>query len=469
MLSQNESANDSRVIREATSLARAGHDVHVVSRSSVGSRETSEKQDAVVYHTVPRAAGRTPQSLRRLVRCHAGVLALDLLQGVRGRERHRRLVRGSRLAVLAGVALVGEPLVRLLGRSTVASGPTRALEARMAGTLQALGYLNDFAAACEQLVESLRPDVIHAHDLVTLSGAALVAARTGASLVYDAHELETHTNYHSLHPETKRWIAHYESVLVHRARVVTVCDSIADWLRDEYEIERPVVVMNVPDRRNILPMGATLRQTLGLDGATPLVVYVGSVTVDRGLELAVEALEHLPGVHLATVGWRYPETEHAMLMAAERLAVSDRLHLLDPVPSAGVIPFVSDADASLIPIQNVCLSYAFCFPNKLLESVFAGLPVAVADLVELRRFVDENAVGVVMDERDPKTIAAALSRLLADHDAVAPSPATIADIEDRYGWHVQEDRLHALYRSFVPAPVASSSPAPAAVVAGGRR
>jgi len=67
------------------------------------------------------------------------------------------------------------------------------------------------------------------------------------------------------------------------------------------------------------------------------------------------------------------------------------------------------ADCSVIAIQNVCLSYYYCFPNKLFESVLAGLPVAVADLLELRRFVDQYGVGLVMDETDPKAIAGAIS------------------------------------------------------------
>ena len=73
-----------------------------------------------------------------------------------------------------------------------------------------------------------------------------------------------------------------------------------------------------------------------------------------------------------------------MRLAAEREGVADRLHFVDPLPSEDVVGFLEDADASVIPIQNVCLSYDFCFPNKLLESVFPGLPVAVANLVELR-------------------------------------------------------------------------------------
>jgi hypothetical protein len=74
--------------------------------------------------------------------------------------------------------------------------------------------------------------------------------------------------------------------------------------------------------------------------------------------------------------------------------------------------------------------------------------VAVSNLVELRRFVTEQGVGVVMDERTPQTIAAAISELLNRKSELAPSPAKIAELRRRYGWTVQEQRLQGLYASF---------------------
>jgi glycosyltransferase involved in cell wall biosynthesis len=312
--------------------------------------------------------------------------------------------------------------------------------------LEPITYLNDFDRAAAGELATLSPDVIHAHDLVTLSCGAHTAALLRSRLVYDAHELETHTNYHGLSRQTTRWIARYEAMLIRRCdAVLTVSDSIAVWLANEYEIPRPTVVMNAPERLSTTPPPRTLRESIGIEQDTPLVVYVGSVTVDRGLELCVEALEFLPGVHLATVGWRYEETERRMIEEAARLGVRDRLHLVDPVPSREVIGFIRDADASVMAIQNVCLSYYFCFPNKLLESIFAGLPVAVADLVELRRFVEENPVGLVMNERDPRSIASTLE-LLLDSNRFRPDPRQIEEIAERYGWEAQELRLLEVYR-----------------------
>jgi glycosyltransferase involved in cell wall biosynthesis len=233
--------------------------------------------------------------------------------------------------------------------------------------------------------------------------------------------------------------------------LITVCDSIATWLANEYHIDRPVVVMNAPtitDDELTAPTRAypDIRSHLGLAVHVPLVVYVGSVTVDRGLDVCVRALPYLPEVHFATVGPRHEATEREVLGIAIALKVQDRVHLVDAVPSRYVVPFVTTANCSVIPIQNVCLSYYFCFPNKLLESVFARLPVAAANLAELRRFVEEQLVGVIMDETDPRSVAKSIAELLANPDRYRPSLGKIRRLADAFGWGAQEARLLTLYR-----------------------
>ena len=445
MLSQNEWRHDSRVIRESEALARLGHDVHVVCRAPAGSQVGEERVNDVRYLSIPREAPKRPSDLTALIQGHIEVLRLDARGVFRGPHRRRGFSSAVRLV---GMLLVIPPAIVMLVilRRASAGAVTRHGGRRLLDYLEAIRYLNDYASACAAAVVDLQPDVVHAHDLVTLSGGAIVARRADARLVYDAHELETHTNYHTLAPITKRWIAHYESVLTQWCdAVITVCDSIADWLAREYSIARPVVVMNSPKRGAPSSSSGFLRATLGIDHDVPLVVYVGSVTVDRGLELTVEALPLVPGVHLATVGWRYDVTEGGMRRIADEKGVSDRLHFVDPVPSASVASFIADADASVIPIQNVCLSYAYSFPNKLLESVFAGVPVAAADLVEIRRFLSEHPVGLIMDETDPQAIAAALRELIARRAEFAPDEAELERIDAEYGWDVQETRLLGLY------------------------
>ena len=443
MLTQSDLRYDTRVLREAEALGRAGFDVHVIHRTT-GEKTTSSAGNGVAYHAIPLAIPLPARRMLKMLRIHSEVLA-------RGASR----IPGSHtlpnalelLAVpLMGLALLASAgahgLPRARGADPRSVGTLRGRVRRISHWLmQPLVYLNEHAANCLDELLSLNPDVIHAHDLVTLSAGAVGARRSGAALVYDAHEIETESNNWSLNRLTAHYVARYESTLIRRAAAtITVTEGIADWLEAKYRVKRPVVVMNVPApappsiRRG-------LREALGLARTVPLVVYVGGVMANRGLVECVRALDRLPGVHLALVGPRFPDTESAVRNEAASLGLSTRVHLVDPVPPAEVVASIADADCGVIPIQNVCLSYFYCFPNKLLETVLAGLPVAVADLLELRRFVEETGVGVVMDERDPTSIANALRAVLDEPARYRPTPEQTAEILGRYGWDVQDARL----------------------------
>jgi glycosyltransferase involved in cell wall biosynthesis len=458
MLTQAAWQNDSRVIREAESLASAGHEVSVISRSPATSHPESVVVNGVRYYSVPHVDVESTADIWALVAVDLRVRATAAARTWRGPGRLSGLRSATQLATFAIAAALLVPwiwamyrwprLLRRVDRRWQRSG----LRREVLATLEPLRYLNDFAHRAGPKVKEVAPDVIHAHDLITLSAAVSIARSDGVRVVYDAHELETHTNYHSLSALTKRWIARYEETLIHECdAVVTVCDSIANWLAAAYHIARPIVVINAPRLTMKRPVGRPgLRETLRLPGDAVLAVYVGSVTVDRGLELAVEALRFLPEVHLATVGPRHVATEQAMIEVARTCGVSDRLHFVDAVPSEEVIDFIRSASLSVIPIQNVCLSYYMCFPNKLLESVFAGLPVAVADLAELGPFVDKHGVGVVMDETNPRAIAEALRDTVTRSEELRPSSTTIERIWAEYGWETQSRRLADLYERLVP-------------------
>jgi glycosyltransferase involved in cell wall biosynthesis len=436
MLCVNDWRFDTRVTREAEAVAADGHEVCVVFRADRA--EEDAVRSGVRYRCVPRS-GVKPGEYPTLVRMHAEVLPVA-----------QRIV-----AAMAAIpaAPIGAAMVALSRRF---EGARR----MVAYAAEPLVYLNEFALRCEDIVVAERPDVIHAHDLVTLSCGARAARRTGAALIYDAHELETGTNYWSLNTLTHASVRQYERLLIQEADgVITVSRGIADWLAAHYGIAQPTVVQNVPV--TLAPgaaahRGGALRSRLQLGSTTPLAVYVGAATVDRGLEQCVSALSHYQELHLALLGQRYPETERTLRAIASTTQVAERLHFVDPVPSADVSGFIADADCALVPIQNVCLSYELSLPNKLFESILAGLPVVASDLPEIRNVVATHGVGVVMNERDPADIARAVREVVGARDRFAPTGDKLAAVIAEHGWPVQRERLRALYRR-LPSPSARRS------------
>jgi glycosyltransferase involved in cell wall biosynthesis len=413
MLVSNPCTHDARVIREAEALADAGHEVRVLAKWVPGTAR-EETRNGVVYH----------------------------------RHGTPRISNAAAPVAVAGTA--GSPAANGL----IVKPPLTIRARRLAGSLVRRGVLL-FPRTGPMLLDQARdftwpgvsfgPDVVHAHDLVTMLAGYRISRQTGAKFIYDSHELETGRNAKYTRLE-KRLRARYEHYLITKTdAVITVSDSIADYLADLYKIKRPVVVLNAPSMTATAASGDHVRQRLGLSSETPLAVYVGSVTTNRGIENCVRALAHAPSLHIAAVGPRAAPVALSLMQDAKALGVENRFHLIDPVPHEDVTGFIRSADVSLILIQDTCLSYRFCFPNKLLESLLAGVPVLAAKLVELERIVAKTSAGLVVDQTNPAAIADGALKIARNRGRYAPGAETIEFIRRTYAWEQQRKVLLVLY------------------------
>ena len=283
-------------------------------------------------------------------------------------------------------------------------------------------------------LRELAPGVVHAHDLKTLYAGARYAREAGVPLVYDAHELELYSMaVRSRYERAVAWL--YEGYGVRRAAaVITVGDAVAGELARIHGIARPTVVLNTPSVETV-PDGRDpkLRELCGVGPDERLLAYVGGVSAGRGIDQLVAALALLPETfHLAIVG---PGS------AAEQ--ATSRVHLIPPVPGPEVPSLLSGADVAVIPIENACRSYELSMPNKLFEGLMAGIPLAVSERPEMAAFVREHRLGVVFDDRDPASIAAAVQA------AMASPPEGVGDraVQEAFSWEAQAPKLAAVYEA----------------------
>lgn len=191
-----------------------------------------------------------------------------------------------------------------------------------------------------------------------------------------------------------------------------------------------------------------LRTELGLAEDVPLLVYVGRLAAQRGIFTIVEALPHLPGVHVAFVGSPDLAPRAALRDLAARLGVADRIHIVDYVPSASVTWYVASATAGLSPLLPTP-AHESAVPTKLREYLLAGLPSVVSDLREQARFVRDQGIGTVAAPDDGKDLARAVRELLEGIEgfrAAAADPALL----DRHRWEASERALHEVWGRLAP-------------------
>ncbi len=292
------------------------------------------------------------------------------------------------------------------------------------------------------------PDVVHANDGNTLAPAWWVARRTGACVVYDAHELWRHRNVRQDRPLAPHVEAAIESLAIRRAAgVVTVSPSIAHWLQTTYQLPvLPTLVRNIPRRADepAAPSRGRLRQLAGLSAGAQVIAYGGRITTSRGIEETLEALAMLPQhVHFVLLGYGEPDYLATLQARVAARGLGRRVHFVGKVPPAEVSTALADADLSVVYVRPVCLSYEFSLPNKLFESIHAGLPVAAADLPDTAAVVREHGVGEIFDADSPADMARTISTVLADPQRYRDASRAAAEV---LTWQHEEAELLGLYR-----------------------
>lgn len=260
------------------------------------------------------------------------------------------------------------------------------------GTGGAVGRLLRIVGWYAGVLWSLRGEPIacfNCHSLPVFPLSVFVKLWKRCVLVYEPHELETETAGLT---GKRQWLARRtERMLIRFADAVCVVNrSIADWYSARYGLERPWVVRNVPYRSasRIEPTGL-LRRAIGLPADAQLFLYQGLLAPGRGVPLLIEAFSRLPAdKNLVFMG--YGELDTLIQEAAKRYA---NIHFLPAVPPEQVKDYTVDADVGISLIENVCVSYFLCLPNKLFEYASCGVPVIVSDFPEMAGFVDEYDCG----------------------------------------------------------------------------
>jgi glycosyltransferase involved in cell wall biosynthesis len=278
---------------------------------------------------------------------------------------------------------------------------------------------------------------IHALDLLVLG--YLFKFLSGAKLIYDTHELETEINGSSgLRKKLRKLV---EKCLIKKVdHVIVVSESIADWYADTYKISRPIVVLNAPKVYS-LPESDIFRETLAIRKDQLIILYQGGLAKGRGVELLISAFKKRQNDFVVIVFMGYGELEHTIKEVASN---SKRIFFHPAVPPNVVLDYTVSADIGVSLIENTCLSYYYCMPNKLFEYAMSSLPVIVSNMKEMRKAVENFEMGVVVGDFSVDEINKCVDRLLEmDLQQMKANARKMAEIN---AWEVQEEKMLTLYR-----------------------
>jgi hypothetical protein len=260
------------------------------------------------------------------------------------------------------------------------------------------------------LFEGRRWDVIIANELSALPLAYALTRRSGARLLFDAHEyeLERVRGNWRFRLFTKPRLYHELKYYLPRTdAMTTVCQGIADRYRREFGKDSTILT-NAPFYADLQPSPVV--------GNRIRLVHHGGANPSRSLLNLVRLMGRLDArftldLILVPALWRNTAAYRQLMDAVQRSA---RIRLRDPVPMPEIARAINEYDLGVYPLPPTSFNQLMSLPNKLFEFIQARLGIAIWPSPQMARVVRQFQCGVVAEEFTLEALADGLNRLTTD-------------------------------------------------------
>lgn len=286
-------------------------------------------------------------------------------------------------------------------------------------------------------------NVVHCNDLNALPVGLLIKLfGKNTKVVYDCHEYETETNgLKGMEKQAKKWL---EFFLIRFAdQVITVSDSIANEYVRLYKIPKPHLVLNCPSYIE-QPKCNLFREKLGIRSNQTIFLYQGGLSKGRGIEMLLEVFLGLELDHNVLVFMGYGPLEDMIRNKAQK---SDTVFFHQSVTPEVLLKYTSSADYGVSFIEDSCLSYRYCLPNKLFEYLMAGLPIVTSNLYEMKRLAEEEGVGIVAENNTVQGFQKAVIASLEQEYSTIQN--RVFETRKKYCWEEQEKTMEKVYSNYL--------------------
>ena len=278
----------------------------------------------------------------------------------------------------------------------------------------------------QQVVEQVRPDIIHALSPVLNALPALqVGRRNGIPVVYEIRAFweDAAVDHGSTREGSLRYRATraLETYAIRRAgHVFTICEGLrADIVARGIPSGKVTVIPNAVDVEGFQlaqPADPALLARWGLQGRTVL-GFIGSFYAYEGLDLLVSAMPQLvqqrPDVCLLLVGGGPQEA--ALKAQVQMLGLADRVVFTGRVPHAEVNRYYDLIDVLAYPRHSMRLT-ELVTPLKPLEAMAQGHLFVASDVGGHKELIRHGETGWLFKADDRDARAAAVLDMLDHRD-----------------------------------------------------
>jgi len=355
------------------------------------------------------------------------------------------------------------------GLSFVRTPFTAGWRSRVPGAGPYLDEMHATTVRLAQLVDRVRPDVLHAHSPVLTAIPALrVGRRAGVPVVYEVRASweDAAVDHGTTHARSLRYVATraVETFALRRAaHVTTICEGLAREIAARgIPSQRITVIPNAVDTSafafDAVPDRGLARQ-LDLQDAV-VVGFIGSFYGYEGLELLVEAFAKFAmrrsNVHLLFVGGG--PREDALKARVTELGFDDRVRFVGRVAHDDVHRYYSIIDLLVYPRLRNRLT-ELVTPLKPLEAMAQGRLLVASDVGGQRELVRDGETGFLFRAGSVDSLVDRIDYVLTSLERLAHVRAQARRfVETERTWKASVARYCTVYDDVLRASAASVRP-----------
>ena len=209
---------------------------------------------------------------------------------------------------------------------------------------------------------------------------------------------------------------------------MTASNSYAKWFVIEYNINKPLVISNLPRRTEF---------TGTKENVPKVILYQGWLNYSRGIDKAILAMKSIDKAELWIAGGGPLESEFREL--AKHNGVDDKVKFLGKLSPEELRKITPKADVGLSIEENNGLSYYYSLPNKISDYIQSRVPVVVSNFPEMTNIVNTFGVGEIIENHSPEHLAEKINFVLTNGKAHYLHNLTVA--ADELCWENQEDKI----------------------------
>ncbi len=313
-------------------------------------------------------------------------------------------------------------------------------------------FLNPFwIRQATRIIEREHIDFIHAHDLPMVP-LGLLVSRGQIPVFYDMHEnypaamrIWSQRRPVSRWFRTYRWAEHLDNYCCQKARhiFVVVEEQKQRLVQEGIEAEKITVVGNRVETDAFLAMPIE-QDILAKYRNQFVILYAGSFSVDRGLEVAIRAvkllLPHIPNVRLVLVGDGPNRSSLEHLARQEQVASA--VEFTGWKPFRSIPSYIRAASVCIVP-QPGNAFIDTTIPHKLFQYMILRKPVLVSDARPLKRWVQRLKAGEVFISGNVEDFVKCALKIYQNFNTYYPMPDS--ELRDILDWKHDAANLISVY------------------------